>query len=283
MNFKKLYFLLSIIVIFFVTQLATMLIFYFLIYKFEFFQIDTKFLLVAFLFVEFIIFFLLAKELIEPIFKSEKNIQKTINNTLHELNIPISTIRLNLDLLKNIKDEKDIKRLERIKAANENMLKLYNHLEYELKKEIQKVDLEEFYLDEAVANSLDKFKEQLNGLKVVLNLEKTPIFCDYYGFVTVLDNLLSNAIKYNNKDDFYIKIEQKDKILSIYNNGTPILPENIILVFERYFQENSFNKGCGIGLTVVKEFCDRYKIAINIKPLDSGNLITLNLKSVVKA
>lgn len=282
MNFKKVYFLLSIVVIFFVTQIATFLIFYYLIYKLGLFQNDTFFIIFTFLVVEFIIFFLLSKELIEPIFKSEKNIQKTIKNTLHELNIPISTIRLNLDLLKDIKDEKHIKRLERIKGANENLLKLYNNMEYELKKEIEKVDLEEFYLDEAINCSLDKFTEQLNGFKVDINIDKTLLFCDYYGFIIVLDNLLSNAIKYNNKEDFYIKIEQKEKILSIYNNGISILPENIILVFERYFQENSLNKGYGIGLTVVKEFCDKYKIAINIKPLNSGTLVTLNLKNIIK-
>ncbi|WP_148294938.1 sensor histidine kinase [Aliarcobacter lanthieri] len=264
-----------------ITQVVTFSLFYFLVYKLEFFKSDI-WTIVFFSIFELLIFFLLSKEVLEPIFKSEDNIKKTIKNTLHELNIPVSTIKLNLDLLRDLKEEKHLKRVERIKKANENLIKLYNNMEYELKKELEKVDLEEFYFEDALKNSLEKFEEQLEKITLDINIENPTIYCDYFGFIIVLDNLLSNAIKYNLDNNPYIKIEQKDYILSIYNHGTQILPENIMLVFERYFQENSLNKGYGIGLTVVKEFCDKYKISININPQEQGNTIVLNLKNIIK-
>ena len=54
-----------------------------------------------------------------------------------------------------------------------------------------------------------------------------------------------------------------------------------MLVFDRYFQENSQNIGYGIGLAVVKEFCDKNGIGINIESFEDGNKINLNLKSIL--
>ncbi|MFV7790438.1 sensor histidine kinase [Aliarcobacter lanthieri] len=264
-----------------ITQVVTFSLFYFLVYKLEFVKSDI-WTIVFFSIFELLIFFLLSKEILEPIFKSEENIKKTIKNTLHELNIPVSTIKLNLDLLRDLKEEKYLKRVERIKKANENLIKLYNNMEYELKKELERVDLEEFYLKDALNSSIEKFEEQLEKINLEVNIENPTIYCDYFGFIIVLDNLLSNAIKYNSENNPYIKIEQEGYVLSIYNHGIQILPENIMLVFERYFQENSLNKGYGIGLTVVKEFCDKYKISININSEEQGNTIVLNLKNIIK-
>ncbi len=65
------------------------------------------------------------------------------------------------------------------------------------------------------------------------------LYCDYNGFLIVFDNLFSNAIKYNNPTNPYIKVELNDMVLSIFNSEKTIDTKNIILVFDRYFQENS--------------------------------------------
>ncbi len=67
---------------------------------------------------------------------------------------------MNIQLLqKSLKEEKDLARLERISKANENLFKLYENFEYEIKKEINKVELEEFYLEDIIKTSLDKFED----------------------------------------------------------------------------------------------------------------------------
>ncbi|WP_225351770.1 sensor histidine kinase [Arcobacter porcinus] len=210
-------------------------------------------------------------------------IESSIKNTLHELNIPVSTIKLNIDLIKStIKDEKTLARVERVKQANENLIKLYKNMEYQLKKELEKIELEEFCLEDALNESLFKFDEQKELIKFEIDITNINLYADYHGFIIVLDNLISNAIKYNAKEDAYIKIVQKENIFSIYNSGKSILPENIMLVFERYFQENTLNKGYGIGLAVIKEYCDKYKIGINIEALKEGTIVKLNLKNIIK-
>ena len=98
-------------------------------------------------------------------------IESSIKNTLHELNIPVSTIKLNIDLIKTtIKDEKTLARIERVRQANENLIKLYKNMEYQLKKELEKIELEEFYLENVLNESLLKFEEQKELIKFDINI-----------------------------------------------------------------------------------------------------------------
>lgn len=214
--------------------------------------------------------------------RSDEKLEKDIRCTIHELNIPASTIKMNVQLLqKSLKEERDLARLERISKANDNLFKLYENLEYEFKKEINKIELEEFYLEEIIKVSLDKFEDIKKDTKIEKDVQNLLLYCDYNGFLIVLDNLFSNAIKYNNPSNPYIKIELNGTVLSVFNFGQKIDTKNIMLVFDRYFQENSQNRGFGLGLAMVKEFCDKYKILINIESLENGTKINLNLKNIV--
>lgn len=229
-----------------------------------------------------VIFLSFSLSLIKLIFKSDEKFEENIKNTLHELNIPASTIKMNVQLLeKSITNEKDLARLERIKKANENLLKLYENMEYELKKEIDRIEKEEFYLDEILQNSLLKFEDIKKDTIIEFDVPRFSINSDYNGFIIALDNLISNAIKYNNPKNPYIKIDYKDDVLSIFNSGRKIEAKNIIMVFDRYFQTNSESNGFGLGLAIVKEFCDKNSILINIEALENGNRFNLNLKNIL--
>ena len=72
------------------------------------------------------IFLSFSVSVLKPLFKSDEKLEQSIKETIHELNIPVSTIKMNTQLLqKTITDEKSIKRLERINQASNNLLKLY--------------------------------------------------------------------------------------------------------------------------------------------------------------
>lgn len=98
-----------------------------------------------------VLYLVLSKSIFEPLFKSDENLQKAVKETLHELNIPISTIKLNTQMLeKKLTNERELKRLNRIKLASDNLLKLYEDMEYKIKKELDKIDNTRFDLKELV-------------------------------------------------------------------------------------------------------------------------------------
>ncbi|MDD2640133.1 MAG: HAMP domain-containing sensor histidine kinase [Arcobacteraceae bacterium] len=224
----------------------------------------------------------LSKPLLEPLFRSDENLQRTIKETLHELNIPASTIQANVQMLeRTIKDEKNIKRLQRIKQATNELLKLYNQMEYEIKKEIDKIDKQQFSLNEIIDHSIEKFDDIKKDIQIEKNLPEIVLYSDKNGFQKVIDNLLSNAIKYNSANGV-VKIEFKNSILGVYNSGKAIDTKNIMMIFEQYYQEDSSKKGFGLGLNIVKEFCDKNAIEIKIDSNESGTTFFLNLINILK-
>ena len=282
MNFKKIYFYISSFILVFFTILLVLFLNYFLIFEIKIIENSLFFMVLLTLFGS-LFFLLISTKILKPIFQSEENIKNSIKNRLHELNIPTSTIKINLHLLKkDLTDTKSLIRLERIEKANESLSSLYNNMEYEFKKEFENIDLEDFSLFDALNNSLDKFEDIKKDTIIEVFVPKNIVLnSDYNGFIIVLDNLISNAIKYNSKENPYIKISFENRVLSIFNKGVGIDTKNIMLVFDRYFQENSQNIGYGIGLAVVKEFCDKNSIGINIESFEDGNKINLNLKSIL--
>ena len=47
-------------------------------------------------------------------------------------------------------------------------------------------------------------------------------------------------------------------------------------------KEDTTKDGFGLGLAMVKEFCDKNKISINIDTTELGNQFNLNLKNIIK-
>lgn len=225
---------------------------------------------------------ILSKPLLEPLFQSEENLEKKVKETLHELNIPASTIQINAQMLeKNIHDEKNLKRVARIKEATNELLKLYNQMEYEIKKEIDKIDYDDFSLQDVIQNSMNKFEDIKKTIHIEVDIPFVMLHTDKNGFQKVCDNLLSNAIKYN-QENGEVKIHFQGDVLSVFNSGKGIDAQNIFMVFEQYYQEDIKQKGFGLGLTMVKAFCDKHSIEIKIDSNTQGTTFYLNLTNILK-
>lgn len=282
MNSKKRDFLISISVIFTFSLIIILYLNYFFISKFGLNQDNFIYIIIPLIVLGLAIFLSFSISILKPLFKSDEKLQQSIKETIHELNIPVSTIKMNAQLLqKTISDEKSLKRLDRINQASNNLLKLYENMEYDIKKQIDKIDKQEFYLDEIIANSCEKFDDIKKNTIITTNVPNIKLFTDLNGFEKTIDNLISNAIKHNIKENPLVNIEYKNGILSVYNTGEKIDTKNLFIVFDKYFQEDTSKDGFGLGLAMVKEFCDKNKITINIDTLENGNSFNLNLKNIL--
>ncbi len=282
MNSKKRDFLISVSLVFTFTILIILGINFALI---SFFGINKEsfiYLTIVLIFLALIIFLSFTTSILKPLFQSDDNLQKKLKETIHELNIPVSTIKMNAQLLeKNISDEKSLNRINRIKQASNNLLKLYEDMEYNIKKQIDKIEKQECFLDEIITNSIEKFEDIKENIIITATLPHIRLLTDVNGFEKVIDNLLSNAIKYNSKKEPIVNISYEKNILSVFNKGEKIDTKNLFIIFDRYYQTDSSNHGFGIGLNIVKEFCDKNKIMIKIDTTDEGNVFMLNLENIL--
>lgn len=283
MNSKKKDFLISISIIFTFTLVIVLYVNYVLISLFGLNQEIFIYIIIPLLILAISIFLSFTSSILKPLFTSDDNLQKNLKETIHELNIPVSTIKMNTQLLeKSIKDEKSLKRLNRIKQASNNLIKLYDDMEYNIKKEIDVIDIQECFLDEIIANSINKFDDIKKDVIIKSSIPNIKLLTDINGFEKTIDNLILNAIKYNSSKDPIVEITFKNNILSIFNKGKKIDTKNLLIIFDRYYQSDSSSEGFGLGLNIVKEFCDKNKIVIKIDTFKDGNTFNLNIKNILK-
>ncbi len=225
--------------------------------------------------------YILSKVALEPLFITNNLLDRLLKDTLHELNIPLSTVFANVKMLK--KDEKDSKklaRLERIEKAGENLGELYEDLDYFIKKEIGNVERESFDLDEIVKYSIAKMDEMADGISIQYKPLKIRVTADRRGCQKTIDNLLANAIKYNHKGGT-VEIYGIGSSVIIKDSGVGMDETTLFHIFDRYYQSDLSASGYGIGLHIVKTFCDEHGIDIKIdSKKGEGTVFCLNFASI---
>jgi len=214
-------------------------------------------------------------------FKIDESLLHLTKEILHELNIPISTIHANTTLLKRTlkENEKSLKRLGRIEEASKRLERLYLELVYSIKKEIHSIEKEQVALKLLIQERVDILKEQ-NRNSFILEIAPLDIYVDKIGFEKMLDNILVNAMKYSDKNST-ITLILKDNLLSIEDRGIGMDEVELITIYERYYQSDYHVSGEGIGLALVKAYCDDEKIRIDISSQKGvGTVVRFDLHNV---
>lgn len=232
----------------------------------------------------FSIFFgiMLSRFSLASVVETNRLLDRLLKDTLHELNIPLATILANINMLKRgEEDKRRLKRLARIEKASDQLLNLYKDLDYFIKREIQKVDYDIFNLKDLVEERAAFFEDIRGDIEIILELKDLYVKANKRGFLKTIDNLLSNAIKYNKRGGF-VKILLTQKELIFEDSGIGMEESKIVKIFERYYQAVDSKSGYGIGLNIVKSFCDDNKISISIdSKVGTGTKIRLNLEKIL--
>jgi signal transduction histidine kinase len=200
-----------------------------------------------------------------------------VKDILHDVNTPISTMRLNLSLLhKEIGENKKLLRVER---SIENILLLQENLRdylHSSKSEKEFVNLKEL-IDERV-HLIENSYPSL-GYSVDITLDEM-LLVEKKFFTRIVDNLLSNSSKYNKQNGkISIVFDEHQKSLKIIDTGKGI--KNPKRVFERFYKEHE--RGVGIGLHIVKKLCAELGIGIELETvLGEGTTVQLGLEKIIK-
>ncbi|MCG3662392.1 HAMP domain-containing histidine kinase [Aliarcobacter butzleri] len=225
--------------------------------------------LILLLIVSFFIFllsFFVIKQSIEPYKKLNIYLDEFLKDAMHELKTPIGVARINIDILSmRLKNDKNILR---IKSALKNMTVIYEDLEYYMqqnavKDEKRAINLSiflekrvEFFNDLAISKntSFTKFIEK----NIKINFNEIELY-------RIIDNNLSNAIKYSKENSnitVILEIVDEDLKLTFKDEGVGI--KDTSSIFKRYYRGDKITGGFGIGLSIVKNICDKNDIKIEV-------------------
>lgn len=227
--------------------------------------------------------YVIASLIMQPQKRIKAELEQLIDDIIHELNIPLSTIRANSELLKKKlgEDPRSLRRIERIEDASTRLERLYKELSYQIHKETNEIEKETFLLSELITERLGYFEAQERNPLYVEIREDIKITADRIGFEQMFDNLISNAMKYSPKEK-PVTISLDSGKMTIRDQGIGMDATELLRVMERYYQADHSREGRGIGLALVKAYCDSEGIDIRIhSQKGKGTEVILDLKKIL--
>jgi len=212
----------------------------------------------------------LAKNALKPLQESIQTLDKFAKDLIHDLNTPVTSIKLNIKLLEKNKELKNHSAILRLSKSAHTISELHENLTILLQEET--FQIQTLNLCEIVDDVVQTQKQIFPSISFHVKCTSFKVKLNYNAMKQILQNIISNACKYNTNNG-YVKIYSKNNVLYIEDNGKGIKePEKI---FERsYSAENS----SGIGLDIVKRLSNTMGITIEVVSNEKGTTFKLNMK-----
>lgn len=208
-----------------------------------------------------------------PLIAQISHLNNFISDTTHEINSPLSVILMSIEMF----DRNPKKYLKNIKISAKNLSNLYEDLSLNLQKNNDKNILENLNLKDIILAEIEKFSllAENKNLNFKLDLADIKILSDKRKLNKIIDNLLSNAIKYSFKNST-ISIKSNSSFIEIINEGEGIKKENLNKIFEKFSRFDNQNGGFGLGLSLVKRYCEELNYKISAQ--SENNLTKFSVK-----
>lgn len=213
------------------------------------------------------------KEANQTLLKKDKQKDDFLDTVTHELRTPITAIRASTELLYD-DDEMPVdiqkKFLQNIITESDRLNRLIDQI-LDLEKfetGTQKLELTENAITKTFEKALNPLQQLVRknniDLKTTISIKEDMLVYDEERIIQVFTNLLSNAIKFSAGDKPTIEVnffEEVDFIkIDVNNAGDPIPQEDLLTVFDKFYQSNNQNLkkpiGSGLGLAISKKIIE---------------------------
>lgn len=190
-------------------------------------------------------------------------IEQFIQDISHELNTPITALQMSSSraVQKGVYDEKIFRN---ISISTKQLYSIYQSLAYlNFKTPQQEPQLTE--LKPILEQSIEYYAELTEAKNITINtsIEDSSLKITGDRVKLIFSNLLSNAIKYSMPNSS-ITITLKKNYFCIEDEGVGIAKEKLQEIFKLYERSSTLAGGFGVGLSIVKQICDEFKIDIDV-------------------
>jgi two-component system OmpR family sensor kinase len=214
-----------------------------------------------------VISYVLARNALKPLNESIVKLDKFAKDLIHDLNTPVTSVKLNMKLLQKIPEIQEHKAWERLNRSIHDISELHENLTLLLQEETFQMEI--INLCEIIDEVVSVHKQVYPNLQFVVECEDLKVKINKNAMKQILQNIVVNACKYNTKDG-YVKIFTKEKKLFIEDSGKGIKEPDKI--FERSY---SGEHSSGIGLDIVKRLATAMKIDIEVQTSTQGSTFLL--------
>lgn len=191
--------------------------------------------------------------------------KELIANISHDLRTPLTLISGYSEVMRDIPGEMTPDNMQIIIDETARLSSLVSDL-LELSKLTSGEETahpEVFDLTALIEETLKRYDRlvEKDGYKITFEADRNvSVNADKTRILQVLYNLINNAVNYTG-DDKTVRVTQKAEngkvLISVTDTGDGIPPEQLPMIWERYYKGGSFHKrgtvGSGLGLSIVKK------------------------------
>lgn len=219
-------------------------------------------------------------DMVQKLETKEKLRESFISNLTHDLRTPLLSQAQSLgfisDKFKEIGLQNEYELAKSLANNNEHLLKMVNLILESYSFDSSKLVLMKEPVDicELVESCREKLIPLFNDKKITFinNIYEggTKINADIFQMSRVIINLLSNAVE-NTKEGDFVKVSahfnDNSVQIVIEDNGNGIAPEDLNVIFERYYSGKSLERklGAGFGLSLCEKIIKLHGGNISVK------------------
>ncbi len=209
--------------------------------------------------------------------RSNRDLEDFAHTASHDLKGPLRGLSRNATFLEedyiDKLDAAGVKRLERIRYLTLQMERLIDNLLSYSRLGRQAMVTKPTDLNEVVREVATMMEAMLEGHNVIISIpDPLPtILCNQDQITQVFLNIMSNAVKYNGKDNKIVEVGYIAQmvtrkgpvqgVLYVRDNGDGIeeqFYDQIFRIFKRLNDEETRQKGSGVGLTFARKIIQRH-------------------------
>jgi DNA-binding response OmpR family regulator/nitrogen-specific signal transduction histidine kinase len=212
-------------------------------------------------------------------------------NISHEFRTPLTLILGPLQqILSNYNGTNEMyKKLLVIEGSANHLLSLINRLMDFRKLENDQVKLESAngnivkFTKEIFLSFIEYAKDGGYDYTFEASEEEILVYFDRYKLERVFYNLISNAFRYTPKGgtiNIKINHDHENLFIAVEDSGAGIAEEHIDKIFDLFFEvplhnnvQKNYNKGTGIGLSIVKNIVKLHKGNIDVTNKETGGVV----------
>ena len=233
----------------------------------------------------------------ETLVIKDKQKDDFLDTVTHELRTPITAIRAASEILHDddeIPEELKKQFLQNIITESDRLNRLIDKIldleNFETGK--QKIYLTKGNIIKTIANSLSPLQQLIANKNIHLDFNENQstelLNFDEERIVQVITNLVSNAIKFCDEHNglILISVENKEEEanINVFNNGKGINPDDLEIIFEKFYQSSNQNIkkpiGSGLGLAICKQIVEAHKGKIWATNVEKGVTFSFTIPKI---